>query len=218
MNNSTKVAVPSPKMTSQAVHLTGDSTSTKTTSTFGAMDDNIAVCCDSGAISLAILNALPQVTKTAIELIKGATTLAWKNAKSLKAIASLLTIIQLQKIIIYQKTMKTSLDGGQDDLQIARLVFDLACLHLCPGGKILRSHMSYAGIKFEVLQKNKIQYFLRNYDDPIEKKLDIMEFNRYQALWLHILSKKNGAKGREILISCRIRNECLEMETAGTVQ
>uniref|UniRef100_A0A1A9V1Q0 RING-type domain-containing protein n=1 Tax=Glossina austeni TaxID=7395 RepID=A0A1A9V1Q0_GLOAU len=37
----------------------------------------------------------------------------------------------------------------------------------------------------------KIQYFLRNYDDPIKHKLDIMEFNRYHELWLHVLSKKN---------------------------
>uniref|UniRef100_A0A1A9V1D6 Uncharacterized protein n=1 Tax=Glossina austeni TaxID=7395 RepID=A0A1A9V1D6_GLOAU len=41
-NSSTKVAVPSPKMTSEAEHLTGGSTSTKTTSIFGSIDDNIA--------------------------------------------------------------------------------------------------------------------------------------------------------------------------------
>ncbi|KAL9875867.1 vacuolar protein sorting-associated protein 11 homolog [Glossina fuscipes] len=37
----------------------------------------------------------------------------------------------------------------------------------------------------------KIQYFLRNYNDPTEHKLDIMAFNRYHELWLHVLSKKN---------------------------
>uniref|UniRef100_A0A1B0AEZ6 Uncharacterized protein n=1 Tax=Glossina pallidipes TaxID=7398 RepID=A0A1B0AEZ6_GLOPL len=41
MNSSTKVAVPSPKMTSGAEHLTGGSTSTKTTSIFDSIDDNI---------------------------------------------------------------------------------------------------------------------------------------------------------------------------------
>uniref|UniRef100_A0A1A9VHW9 Uncharacterized protein n=1 Tax=Glossina austeni TaxID=7395 RepID=A0A1A9VHW9_GLOAU len=40
-NNSTKLAVPSPKMTSKSEHLTGGSTSTKTTSIFGSIDDNI---------------------------------------------------------------------------------------------------------------------------------------------------------------------------------
>uniref|UniRef100_A0A1A9ZTG9 Uncharacterized protein n=1 Tax=Glossina pallidipes TaxID=7398 RepID=A0A1A9ZTG9_GLOPL len=42
MNSSTKVAVPSPKMTSEAEHLTVGSTSTKTTSIFGSIDNNIA--------------------------------------------------------------------------------------------------------------------------------------------------------------------------------
>uniref|UniRef100_A0A1B0G9W3 Methyltransferase small domain-containing protein n=1 Tax=Glossina morsitans morsitans TaxID=37546 RepID=A0A1B0G9W3_GLOMM len=44
----------------------------------------LEVDCGSGAISLAILNALRQVTTTAIESSKVATTLAWGNAKSLK--------------------------------------------------------------------------------------------------------------------------------------
>uniref|UniRef100_A0A1A9ZHQ8 Uncharacterized protein n=1 Tax=Glossina pallidipes TaxID=7398 RepID=A0A1A9ZHQ8_GLOPL len=42
MNSSTKVAVPSPKMTCETEHLTSGSTSTKTTSIFGSIDDNIA--------------------------------------------------------------------------------------------------------------------------------------------------------------------------------
>uniref|UniRef100_A0A1A9VQE0 Uncharacterized protein n=1 Tax=Glossina austeni TaxID=7395 RepID=A0A1A9VQE0_GLOAU len=52
MNNSTKVAVPSPKMTSQAEHLTYGRTSTNTTSTFGNMNDNIAgIASISGFVS-----------------------------------------------------------------------------------------------------------------------------------------------------------------------
>uniref|UniRef100_A0A1A9UWW4 Uncharacterized protein n=1 Tax=Glossina austeni TaxID=7395 RepID=A0A1A9UWW4_GLOAU len=41
-DNSDSVVIPSLKMTSQAEHLTGGSTSTKTTSAFGSMNDNIA--------------------------------------------------------------------------------------------------------------------------------------------------------------------------------
>ncbi|KAL9923559.1 uncharacterized protein ACN2A1_002228 isoform 1-T3 [Glossina fuscipes fuscipes] len=41
MNNSTKVSVPSPKMTYKSEHLTGGSTSIKTTSIFGSIDGNM---------------------------------------------------------------------------------------------------------------------------------------------------------------------------------
>uniref|UniRef100_A0A1A9WFZ7 RING-type domain-containing protein n=1 Tax=Glossina brevipalpis TaxID=37001 RepID=A0A1A9WFZ7_9MUSC len=36
-----------------------------------------------------------------------------------------------------------------------------------------------------------IQYFIRDYKNPIEHKLDVNIFNRYHELWLQVLSKKN---------------------------
>uniref|UniRef100_A0A1B0A896 peptide chain release factor N(5)-glutamine methyltransferase n=1 Tax=Glossina pallidipes TaxID=7398 RepID=A0A1B0A896_GLOPL len=131
--------------------------------------DMLEVGCGSGAISLAILNALPHVTSTAIERSKVATALAWENAKSLKLsdrftpynhttsknnylpkeladrkfdlIVSNPPYVRTEEFPLLQPEVTlyenlNALDGGQDGLQIARLVFDLACLHLRPGGKL----------------------------------------------------------------------------------
>lgn len=45
--------------------------------------DMLEVGCGSGAMSLAILNALPNVKSTGVERSKAATALAWENAKLL---------------------------------------------------------------------------------------------------------------------------------------
>lgn len=45
--------------------------------------DMLEVGCGSGAMSLAILNALPNINSTAVERSKAATALAWENAKML---------------------------------------------------------------------------------------------------------------------------------------
>ncbi|XP_054742422.1 MTRF1L release factor glutamine methyltransferase [Anastrepha obliqua] len=127
------------------------------------------VGCGSGAMSLAILHALPNVRSTAIERGKIATNLARENAKIL-GLDNRFTVYhhtmevdkyvppelanQTYDLIIgnppYVKSEEfpllqpevvayenlNALDGGQDGLRVARLVFNLACEHLRPGGKM----------------------------------------------------------------------------------
>ncbi|EDV99391.1 MTRF1L release factor glutamine methyltransferase [Drosophila grimshawi] len=129
----------------------------------------LEVGCGSGAMSLSMLHALPQVQATAIERSKAATALAWENAKLLglqqrfevhnhtmetdKYMPESLHDKRYDLIISNPPYVKTdefqylhpevvvyenlnALDGGSDGLRVARLVFDLACVHLRPGGKL----------------------------------------------------------------------------------
>ncbi|XP_034098844.1 MTRF1L release factor glutamine methyltransferase [Drosophila albomicans] len=131
--------------------------------------DMLEVGCGSGAMSLSMLHALPQVDATAIERSKAATALAWENAKLLglhqrfkvhnhtmeedKYMPEELKDKQYDLIISNPPYVKTdefqylhpevvvyenlnALDGGSDGLRVARLVFELACRHLRPGGKL----------------------------------------------------------------------------------
>ncbi|TDG45336.1 hypothetical protein AWZ03_008237 [Drosophila navojoa] len=131
--------------------------------------DMLEVGCGSGAMSLSMLHALPQVDATAIERSKAATKLAWENAKLLglhqrfkvfnhtmetdNYLPTELQDKQYDLIISNPPYVKTeefqflhpevvvyenlnALDGGPDGLRVARLVFELACRHLRPGGKL----------------------------------------------------------------------------------
>ncbi|KAH8410294.1 hypothetical protein KR009_010785 [Drosophila setifemur] len=129
----------------------------------------LEVGCGSGAMSLAMLHALPQVVSTAIERSKAATVLAAENAQLLglqdrfevhnhtmeedKYMPDKLKDKKYDLIISNPPYVKTeefqflhpevvvyenlnALDGGSDGLRVARLVFELACRHLHPGGKL----------------------------------------------------------------------------------
>ncbi|EDW63359.1 MTRF1L release factor glutamine methyltransferase [Drosophila virilis] len=129
----------------------------------------LEVGCGSGAMSLSVLHALPQVEATAIERSKVATVLAWENAnllglqdrfkvhnhtmeednymptelqdKQYDLIISNPPYVKTEEfqflhpeVVVYENL--NALDGGSDGLRVARLVFDLACRHLRPGGKL----------------------------------------------------------------------------------
>nr|XP_014086098.1 MTRF1L release factor glutamine methyltransferase [Bactrocera oleae] len=129
----------------------------------------LEVGCGSGAMSLAILHALPNVRSTAIERGKAATDLSRENAKLL-GLDDRFTVYHhtmevdnylpaelgnevydliignppyvkseefplLQPEVICYENLN-ALDGGPDGLRVARLVFNLACEHLRPGGKM----------------------------------------------------------------------------------
>ncbi|XP_013117653.1 MTRF1L release factor glutamine methyltransferase [Stomoxys calcitrans] len=131
--------------------------------------DMLEVGCGSGAMSLAILHALPNIKSTAVERSKAATALAWENAKMLNLqdrfvvynhttaendylpkelegrkfdlIISNPPYVKSEEFPLLQPEVKlyenlNALDGGPDGLRIARLVFDCACIHLKPGGKM----------------------------------------------------------------------------------